>query len=203
MRTESKGRKQLRSGFKATVLLAVFALLWAGCGAPRVAFRDTTQEQTLTIVVLDFENVTRTRARALGRLLADKLSFEFFCRSRGRYDLLDRAWITAVREDVELDTLSPEEKRALWESLGVDIVVKGKIVEYRKGDIEEKAMRLGLLVELVSTEDGKIIGMAGHTAEGEELQQLVGSLTNDLAARVVGSLEKYQRDLEKLEEVEE
>jgi len=184
------------------LLIATTSIAWEN---PRVTIRPSTKKETIRIAVLDLKNESRRPDPRIGRIIADRLTFELL--SLKRYELVERGQLGYILEEEQIpkgEDLSTEQIQRLGRRLNVDILIQGSISEYAEGDIEARDQRVGIFLKLISTIDGSLLGMASYRKESrKDLTMLTEEVTCLLAKGLGRKLKKMEKEFLKEKKLRE
>ncbi len=151
------------------------------------------------MAVLDFYNHSKTSNPRLGRELAERISFEIFAQSEGSIEIVDRLYIKTALENMDLgfcETYSKDELICLADSLNVNFIVKGTIIDYQTDVIENIENVLEVLISIIYGKDGSTAAMAKILEHGEDPVILIESASKDAARMMVEKQKQLQALLE-------
>ena len=167
-------------------LFGFFLFILSGC----VTTQPKPDGIKLRIAVLDFANNGSNHRQGLSDFFADRMTHELY--KREKFELVERGEVnTAISlEKIEkpADELSTDEVKRIGKRLGADALVLGEITEYQLGDFETGPSRVGVLVRMVSCNDGGLMAME-RTRVKSKKGDLV-SLSERVVAEATGELMK-------------
>lgn len=150
--------------------------------------KEINEGVPVRIAVLDFHNHSSTSNPRLGRELAERLSYNIFAHSKGGIEVVERNYIKSSLDKMNLrfsDTFSKEDLLSLADSLDVDFLVKGTVINYTTDIMEKRKNALEALISLISSKDGSTIAMLKIRKETKDHQTLVESLSGEAGEKIV------------------
>ncbi|OQX51663.1 MAG: hypothetical protein B5M53_10695 [Candidatus Cloacimonas sp. 4484_209] len=150
--------------------------------------RENKEEIPIKIAVLDFSNHSTTTDLRLGRELAERLSYEVFAQSKGRIEVIDRNYIVSILKKMNLsftNTFSKDELIALANSLNIDFIIKGTVINYTTMVMDNGENSIEVIVSLISAKDGSTIAMLKLRRETKDPQKLVETVSGEAGKRIV------------------
>jgi hypothetical protein len=175
------------------VILVLLVFLW-GCSPSGLVLVNRNDEKVhLKVSVLDFHNHSSTSNPRLGRELAERLSYYIFSHSKGEIEIVERNCVKSVLHQLDLSfshTFSKNDLVAIAESLKVDFLIKGTVIGYETGVMEDKNSSLEVLISIISSKDGFTAAMLKVKKESRDPKMVVEILSREAGKRIVQEREK-------------
>ena len=116
------------------------------------------------------------------------MSYEVFAQSKGRIEVIDRNYIVSILKKMNLsftNTFSKDELIALANSLNIDFIIKGTVINYTTMVMDNGENSIEVIVSLISAKDGSTIAMLKLRRETKDPQKLVETVSGEAGKRIV------------------
>lgn len=165
-------------------------LFISGCSTQGLVLvnKQNAEEPHIKLAVLDFCNHSTTSNPRMGRELAERLSYGIFVKSHGSMEIIHRSYIKSMLDKMDLrfdETFTRDDIVSLSDSLKVDFIVRGTVIDYETDIMEKKNNVLEVLIDLVFSKDGSTAGMLRIRKETKTSETLVEAVTSEAGMRIV------------------
>lgn len=162
----------------------------SGCSTQGLVLvnKRNAEEPHIKLAVLDFYNHSTTSNPRLGRELAERLSYSIFAKSHGSVQIVHRSYIKSMLDKMGLkfdENFSRDDLILLSDSLEVDFIVRGTVIDYETDIMEKKNNVLEVLIDLVYSKDGSAVGMLKIRKKTKTSEALVEAIASEAGERIV------------------